>query len=96
MKHTTITKGIEDAENMPRILSGTEFDFNNNIPKYDTVNIGTIKDGPKANLIGINGDMSIKFVYGPNAYIEKINEPLKISSLYTYQLERRLGINKSN
>ena len=51
-----------------------------------------MKDGTHARIIGVNGDLPLKIEYGPDPYIEKINESMKeVPSLYDYQLTNRLN-----
>jgi len=49
-----------------------------------------MKDGNDARVVGVYSDIPVKVTYGPNAYIEKINEKISVESLYKYQLEQRL------
>lgn len=48
-------------------------------------------DGPGARLIGIHGNRNLTIEYGPDAYLEQINEIPSVPSLLNWQLERRLG-----
>jgi len=51
-----------------------------------------MEDGPFARIIGVNGNHPVKVEYGPDAYIEFINQDLnEVPSLYEYQLKRRLN-----
>jgi len=55
------------------------------------IELNGMDEGPFARIIGINGNRNFTVKYGPDAYIEFINEPmLKIPSLYNYQLKKRL------
>jgi len=45
--------------------------------------------GVSARLIGVHANHPVEIDYGPNAYIEKTNGKLSISSLYEYQLNKR-------
>lgn len=55
------------------------------------IELNGMKDGPFARVIGITGNHNIEVSYGPNAYIENINEALEyVPSLYNYQLKKRL------
>jgi len=58
----------------------------------DPILLNGMKDGANAIVIGVNGNKEVKVEYGPNAYIDFINQPLDdIPSLYIYQLNLRLG-----
>ncbi|PRP68305.1 DUF4955 domain-containing protein [Nonlabens agnitus] len=47
-------------------------------------------DGPEARIIGLSGNARFKIEYGPDAYMESINEKVAPLSLYEFQLSRRL------
>lgn len=50
-----------------------------------------MSDGANAIVMGVNGNKEIMVEYGPNAYINFVNQPLpEIPSLYLYQLKKRL------
>ena len=50
-----------------------------------------MRDGANGIVMGVNGNKEIMVEYGPNAYINFINQPLsEIPSLYLYQLKTRL------
>ncbi|MGH1364074.1 MAG: glycosyl hydrolase family 28-related protein [Calditrichia bacterium] len=57
----------------------------------DVLAIGGISDGPQARFIGFNSNRILQLDYGPDAYIEGVNQQgLSIASLYNYQLNKRL------
>jgi len=57
----------------------------------DVLVIGGISDGPQSRFVGFNANRTLQLDYGPDAYIEGINQQgLGIPSLYTYQLNKRL------
>lgn len=62
--------------------------------KFDTskpIVLNGMGDGPFARLIGIHGNQNLKIEYGPDAYIESLNQSIqKKPSLYDYQLKKRL------
>ena len=62
--------------------------------KFDTskpITLNGMNDGPFARLIGVNGNQNFKIEYGPDAYIESINQPISVApSLYDYQLKKRM------
>ena len=50
-----------------------------------------MNDGPFARLIGVHGNQNFKIEYGPDAYIESLNQSIqKAPSLYDYQLKKRM------
>ncbi|WP_418502109.1 hypothetical protein [Flagellimonas sp.] len=55
------------------------------------VSLYGMKDGPLARIVGIQCDQPVTVDYGPSCYIEGINSELTIPSLYTFQLQKRLG-----
>ncbi|SHG46207.1 hypothetical protein SAMN05443549_104138 [Flavobacterium fluvii] len=62
--------------------------------KFDTskpIVLNGMEDGPFARIIGVHGNQNFKLEYGPDAYIEFLNQPIqKEPSLYDYQLKKRL------
>lgn len=55
------------------------------------IELNGMDEGPFARIIGINGNRNFTVKYGPDAYIEFINQPMtKIPSLYYFQLKKRL------
>lgn len=62
--------------------------------KFDTskpILLNGMNDGPFARIIGIYGNQDFKIEYGPDAYIEFLNQPIQnAASLYDYQLKKRL------
>jgi hypothetical protein len=62
--------------------------------KFDTsrpILLNGMGDGPFARIIGVHGNHNFKLEYGPDAYIEFLNQTLqKATSLYDYQLKKRL------
>lgn len=51
-----------------------------------------MKDGPSARLIGVHANMPLTIKYGPNAYLEWVNQKVTwVPSLYDYQLKQRMG-----
>lgn len=49
-----------------------------------------LRNAPSARIIGLRGNPRLQIDYGPNAYIERLNQPLPMHpSLYTYQLRNR-------
>ena len=62
--------------------------------KFDTsrpILLNGMGDGPFARIIGVHGNHNFKLEYGPDAYIEFLNQTLqKAPSLYDYQLKKRL------
>ncbi len=60
---------------------------NLNVP----IELNGMEEGPFARIIGINGNRNFTVKYGPDAYIEFVNQSMKkIPSLYNYQLKKRL------
>lgn len=56
------------------------------------IELNGMQDGPLARLVGIAGNHYLKVSYGPNAYIESINQTIEeVPSLYNYQLKKRLN-----
>jgi len=56
------------------------------------VKVGHIEEAPHARLVGVRGNVPLMFDYSPDPYVEGTNEPgIAISSLYAYQLEKRLS-----
>lgn len=54
------------------------------------IELNGMEEGPFARIIGINGNRNFTAKYGPDAYIEFINQSMaKIPSLYNYQLKKR-------
>ncbi|MGB5243905.1 MAG: hypothetical protein WBN50_09835 [Lutimonas sp.] len=53
------------------------------------ITLNGMKDGPFARIIGVHGNKSYLVDYGPDAYIEFINQTINIPSLYAYQLNQR-------
>lgn len=62
--------------------------------KFDTskpILLNGMGDGPFARIIGVHGNHNFKIEYGPDAYIESLNQSIqKAPSLYDYQLKKRL------
>lgn len=59
----------------------------------DFVRVGNIDDAPQARLVGLRGKdgVQLSLEYGPGAHIEGLNRfGIAITSLYEYQLRRRL------
>ncbi len=57
----------------------------------DAILLNGMKDGANAILMGVNANKEIEVEYGPNAYIDFINQALpQIPSLYIHQLNLRL------
>jgi hypothetical protein len=57
----------------------------------NTFELNGMEEGPFARIIGINGNRNFSVKYGPDAYIEFINQSMdKIPSLYQYQLRKRI------
>lgn len=55
------------------------------------IELNGMDEGPFARIIGVNGNRNFTVKYGPDAYIEFINQSMKkIPSLYEYQLRKRL------
>ena len=55
------------------------------------IELNGMEEGPFARIIGINGNRNFTVKYGPDAYIEFVNQSMnKIPSLYYYQLKKRL------
>lgn len=65
--------------------------FQNGHDKQDLVTLNGMDDGVSARLIGVRGNLPITIDYGPDAYIEAINQPLSVESLYQFQLNQRLS-----
>lgn len=66
-----------------------DFEFEN--AALDTIMIGNIEDGPSVRMVGITANYPISVNYGPNAYLEGMNQPnITIPSLYEFQLKKRL------
>ena len=54
------------------------------------IELNGMEEGPFARIIGINGNRNFTVKYGPDAYIEFVNDSMmKIPSLYNYQLKKR-------
>lgn len=65
--------------------------FQNGHDSNKSVLLNGMSDGPRARLVGVRGNLPIKIEYGPNAYIEGVNEEFsEAPSLYHYQLKKRL------
>lgn len=61
---------------------------NLNVP----IELNGMEEGPFARIIGINGNRNFTVKYGPDSYIEFVNQSMKkIPSLYNYQLKKRLN-----
>jgi hypothetical protein len=64
------------------------------IGKFDSsksIVLNGMNDGPFARIIGIHGNHDFKIDYGPDSYIEFLNQPIQnVPSLYDYQLKKRL------
>lgn len=62
--------------------------------KFDSskpIVLNGMNDGPFARIIGVHGNQNFKLEYGPDAYIEFLNQSLqKEPSLLDYQLKKRL------
>ena len=62
--------------------------------KFDTskpITLNGMNDGPFSRLIGVHGNQNFKIEYGPDAYIESVNQPISVApSLYDYQLKKRM------
>ncbi len=57
----------------------------------NTIELNGMEEGPFARIIGINGNRNFSVKYGPDAYIEFINQSMdNIPSLYQYQLRKRI------
>ncbi len=55
------------------------------------IELNGMEEGPFARIVGINGNRNFTVKYGPDAYIEFVNQSMKkIPSLYEYQLRKRL------
>lgn len=55
------------------------------------IELNGMEDGPFARLIGVHGNHNLKLNYGPDAYIESVNQPItEAPSLYEYQFKKRL------
>ena len=65
------------------------------IGKFDAskpILLNGMEDGPFARIIGVNGNHNFEVKYGPDAYIEFLNQSMQIvPSLYDYQLKKRLN-----
>ena len=63
--------------------------------KFDTskpILLNGMDDGPFTRLIGVHGNHNFKIEYGPDAYIESVNQPVSVApSLYDYQLKKRMN-----
>ena len=63
--------------------------------KFDTskpILLNGMDDGPFTRLIGVHGSHNFKIEYGPDAYIESVNQPVSVApSLYDYQLKKRMN-----
>ena len=61
---------------------------NLNVP----IELNGMEEGPFARIIGINGNRNFTVKYGPDSYIEFVNQSMKkIPSLYNYQLRNRFN-----
>mgnify|MGYP000384894866 FL=1 len=62
--------------------------------KFDTskpITLNGMNDGPFSRLIGVHGNQNFKIEYGPDAYIESVNQPISVApSLYDHQLKKRM------
>ena len=64
------------------------------LDSVEPVLLNGMKDGPLARVVGVYGNHPLKVTYGPDAYLEMINQEIKkVPSLYRYQMELRL-VNK--
>ena len=64
--------------------------FLEGLQNQEPILLNGMKDGVRANVVGVSGNHQIKVIYKPNAYISSINQAPKINSLYYYQLQKRL------
>ncbi|SHG15014.1 hypothetical protein SAMN05444483_105139 [Salegentibacter echinorum] len=64
--------------------------FLNGLNNNETILLNGMEDGPLARVIGVKGNNPIEIEYGPDAYIEMSNRDISPSSLYNYQLDKRL------
>jgi len=65
--------------------------FENGHASDEPVLLNGMKDGPKARVVSVNGNLPIKVEYGPDAYIEGTNYIYpEASSLFQYQLDERM------
>jgi hypothetical protein len=56
------------------------------------IELNGMDEGPFARIIGINGNRNFTVKYGPDAYMEFLNQSMaKIPSLYYFQLKKRLN-----
>lgn len=62
--------------------------------KFDSSNsiiLNGMNDGPFARIIGVHGNHNFKIEYGPDSYVEFLNQSVQnVPSLYDYQLKNRL------
>ncbi|MEQ8581560.1 MAG: hypothetical protein RIC30_08040 [Marinoscillum sp.] len=65
--------------------------FGDGFDTADVVTLNGMTDGPMARLMGIYANRKIEVVYGPDAYIERVNSQISdVRSLYQYQLDSRI------
>jgi hypothetical protein len=68
-----------------------QVDFTFPRPEELPLQIKGVTNGPSARLVGITANYPMVIDYGPNAYMEGINqEGIEVPSLYEYQLKKRL------
>ncbi|MBC3766768.1 hypothetical protein [Neptunicella marina] len=67
-----------------------QVEFTNGFNSNKPVELGGMKDGVGARLIGVHGNLPVKVNYAPDAYIEQTNTKPEQISLYDYQLKMRL------
>jgi hypothetical protein len=66
-------------------------DFSNGQNLTKPLLLNGMKDGPLARILGVSGNILVAVEYGPDAYIEGINQYYQdVPSLYTWQLDNRL------
>ncbi|MDT0627836.1 hypothetical protein [Alteromonas sp. W364] len=66
--------------------------FQNGHASAQSVLLNGMKDGPKARVISVNGNVPVHVEYGPDAYIEGTNWVYpEAESLFEYQLKKRLS-----
>ena len=96
LKYTLFKSGGSKYWHPAHGAYSTMFNINinfSNIPEdiNKPIVLNGIINGVSARLIGFHANHPIKIEYAPNTYVENENQIPEISSLYSYQLEKRLA-----
>ena len=67
-----------------------QVDFEDGLARFSKVLLDGMENGPYARIIGVSANQPVAVEYGPEAYVEMVNQSMvEIPSLYEYQLKRR-------